>query len=422
MLTLILVANPSSQLEINVDAKSGFSISWIPTIAFGSQNSELDEDTKLNLQKAYDELKIKKDTIKGNQELIDKISLELKTLSNLNGTDSVIIKNIQFLDSEKNNLSLQIESQTSELYLLSASYEKQFKNIKIVTNNQEDIKKITAELEQITSSAIELDKKIYSWTEQIRISITDPLANSDPNKIETIGLDDSSNVEISSEGLYLSNYPLIETSSNSGIFFGLVQLTGFSDYDANNDGVKNDAIGQLDHTGKQSSGQLPVFPNNDIIVKYHRNTDEIITSSALVRWNLGEAFFGDVYIDSEKTVNFRPYPTEYSLVDSPTIVVNDLDLNIRPTEKDSVVVKVFSDSDPNGIFVTLTETTENSSYFTGRMYFGFEETKISNNVLKSSTGDTITLVYLDKTLPNPYEVGDELKITYSINLEKFEFK
>jgi len=350
---------------------------------------------------------------------LTKIDNELQILSRLEIENEQLNEKKAILNAELTNLVSNIETKQNELNQLLETYNKQFENINIVAKNQDEIQKITSELEIASITTVELDKKIYSWAEPIHIMITDPSANHDSNRIEIIGSDTSSSVEIiSSGGISLSNYPLIETKSDSGIFFGLVQLTGFADYDVNNDGIDNDATGSFDHTGGHTLGTLPGFPNDSISVQYHRTPDETVVGSALVRWNLGDAFFGGFYTYDENTIDgsFLPQPDSYRHDETAQIIVGDLDLNIRSGERDTVVVKVFSDSDPNGMFLTLNETGPNYAYFTGLLQFSLDETRVSEGILKVSPGDKITLVYLDKTLPNPYKIGDELEITFSANI------
>ena len=86
------------------------------------------------------------------------------------------------------------------------------------------------------------------------------------------------------------------------------------------------------------------------------------------------------------------------------IIDADLDVN---NYRDKVIASVYSDSDPRGIHVTLTETST-SGIFEGVVSF---TTSRSGEGLFVGGGDTVTAEYLDDTLPAPYTSNDVLDIS-----------
>ncbi len=89
------------------------------------------------------------------------------------------------------------------------------------------------------------------------------------------------------------------------------------------------------------------------------------------------------------------------------VIDNDMNLDFRGI--DSFTVDVWSDSDAEGIELTVTETRENTGVFEGTVFFSTTD-ESSNHRLKVTLGDTVTSEYGDDTLPYPYMTADELDI------------
>src|SRR5713226_2962772 len=75
------------------------------------------------------------------------------------------------------------------------------------------------------STPIQFNKKVFSWTDLVYISIIAPDFNSDPNVVDVIGLTTDDKVTVSTTGHSIP-YQLVETGPNNGIFSGYVTLTG----------------------------------------------------------------------------------------------------------------------------------------------------------------------------------------------------
>ena len=84
------------------------------------------------------------------------------------------------------------------------------------------------------------DKRAYTWTDKIFITIAAPDYNFDKYLIDEIGNDSTNPIKVSTRGHSLDHYKLVETGPSTGIFTGEVILTGFC-HDADGDqstGVK----------------------------------------------------------------------------------------------------------------------------------------------------------------------------------------
>src|SRR5574340_22428 len=72
---------------------------------------------------------------------------------------------------------------------------------------------------------VQFNKKVFSWTDRVYISIYAPDFNSDPNLIDTIGETPDDKVNVCTTG-HCIPYRLSETGPNTGVFSGYVDLTG----------------------------------------------------------------------------------------------------------------------------------------------------------------------------------------------------
>ncbi|WP_371503851.1 toll/interleukin-1 receptor domain-containing protein [Nitrosopumilus adriaticus] len=238
---------------------------------------------------------------------------------------------------------------------------------------------------------VELDQKVYTWTDKVQITIVAPDLVIDPNRIERIGNNPESTITILTRSSKLENYELVETNPGSGIFVGEIRLTGFRNYDARGDG-------QMEKTMGSTSGQGPTdglleCGNDDglnVILKTKRTE---FNAGALIRWNIGE-------IQWEKS--------NYNFGDTGKLIVIDPDINLNPNMIEIIPIRVWSDSDPVGIETIAVETGKNTGIFVSDLQFGNKTTQSS---LKVTKGDTITAEYVDRTLPDPYQLGNNLAIS-----------
>ena len=250
-------------------------------------------------------------------------------------------------------------------------------------------------------ATIELDQKVYTWTDKVYITIVAPDHNFDSGLVDKIGDTDDDPLIVQTRSQKLTSYELAETGTDTGIFSGEVILKGYT-YDADGDSSTGDSSGN-DITSISSSsgdgptdGALKAEDDDGLTVSYEFNEDEVIVGSALIRWNIGET----QWLESS-------YPAGSSGV----IRVVDPDMNWDPENVDNFEVDVWSSSDQGGVSVIIAETNEATGVFEGTVTFTVDD-ESSGHRLRVAEGDTITVEYDDNTLPGPdYSAGDSLSIT-----------
>jgi len=265
--------------------------------------------------------------------------------------------------------------------------------IKINYKTKSDIVTLTAF--SFFGVVIELDQKVYSWTDKVRITIVAPYFSKNPNKIEKIGNNSENSLTIKTRHSKIENYELIETGPNTGIFTGEIRLTGFQYEKLDPDTINN--FGKSSGNGP-NDGIISCDSDDGISVEF-ATKNETVVGSALIRWNIGEIQW------------MKP---TYKIADTAVIRVIDPDMNTNPNLTDIFKVRVWSDSDSVGTEIFVVETSPESGIFVGDIMFG---TKTEDGVsLKVSPGDSVVAEYVDFTLPEPYQKGDSLKITDSAKI------
>lgn len=240
---------------------------------------------------------------------------------------------------------------------------------------------------------VELDQRIYTWTDKVYITIVAPDWNFDSNMINSIGSDSKNKIVVSTRSQKISNYKLAETGTDTGVFTGEVILTGFSDHDSNGDGNKGDATGITRGTGP-TDGFLATKDQDGLSVSFEYTENNTVLGSALVRWNIGE---------------IQWLEASYPASGQGRIRIIDPDMNLNPERVDTFRVDVWSDSDAGGVRLSVTETNEATGIFEGIVLFTPNQGS-SGQRLRVSEGDTVTAEYHDRTLPSPYTRADELEI------------
>jgi len=247
-------------------------------------------------------------------------------------------------------------------------------------------------------SNVELDQKVYTWTDKIYITIIAPAHNFDTTVPDEIGNSNMSKITIFTTNHMLNYYKLVETGSDTGIFTGEVILTGF-EYDA--DGNKESGVSGIDTSpitepllnGSYTDGFLETNANDSITVVFMTSEYSVIANSK-VEWNKGEVQWLEAqYFENEVG----------------TIRVIDPDMNLNPEKIDSFKITVKSESDETIISIDVIETNEATGIFEGKVSFTLLG-ESNDETLKISQGPTVTAEYVDYTLPNPYNLGDNLKI------------
>ncbi|CUR50924.1 Putative S-layer protein [Nitrosotalea devaniterrae] len=268
---------------------------------------------------------------------------------------------------------------------------------KTVGKNNQDI-----QLTIYTSNfgaTVELDQKVYTWTDRVYITVVAPDHNFDPNLIDIIGDNDENKVTVSTRGNSLSPYKLVETGVDTGIFTGYVILQGDSSIvstgGVDGAGLKPVGVQGVTTGSGPTNGFLPATEQDGVSVSFEFTRDQTVTGSALIRWNIGEIKWLEA-----------SYPANGQGV----LQIVDPDMNLNPKAVDKFDTNVWSDSDSGGIKLTMTETGEATGIFQGTIYFttNFQS---SGNRLHVAEGDTVTGEYRDRTLPPPYTPSDQLRLT-----------
>ena len=202
-------------------------------------------------------------------------------------------------------------------------------------------------------ATIEMDQKVYTWTDKVYITIVAPDHNFDSDLVDEIGETGDDPIKVSTRGAKLEQYRLVETGTDTGIFAGEVILTGFT-HDADGDTRTGDNgfdVVDTDASGTgPTDGKLPTSDDDGITVSFEFSEDETVLATALVRWNIGEVQWIE---------------TSYPAQGTGIVRVIDPDMNLDPESVDNFDVDVYSDSDSGGIDLTVTETNEATGVFEG---------------------------------------------------------
>lgn len=251
------------------------------------------------------------------------------------------------------------------------------------------------------------DKRAYTWTDKIFITIAAPDYNFDKYLIDEIGNDSTNPIKVSTRGHSLDHYKLVETGPSTGIFTGEVILTGFC-HDADGDqstGVKRSSKCNVgDDTnprtepllnGGPTDGYIESDNDDGVTVSFEYSENYTVLGSAPIRWNNG----GVQWLEAN-------YPANGMGV----VRIIDPDMNLNPEAVDNFNVDIWSNSDSGGIDLTVTETGEMTGVFEGTVFFTTSGDS-SGSRLRVAEGDTVTASYDDNTLPSPYTTADDLAIT-----------
>lgn len=242
------------------------------------------------------------------------------------------------------------------------------------------------------------DKKVYSWTDKVIITIVAPSWNTGKHVVDSIGGIESHAIKISSKSNSLKPYKLTETSPNSGVFKGEVILTGFP-HDVDGDRRK-DTNPRTNGNGS-TNGFLETKGQDDAVtISFEFADGVVLTHSAAIQWSIGEVMFNKKIYDEESKGLFR---------------IIDRDMNLNPESIDSITVEISSDSDTAGSDIEAIETSKDSGIFEGKV--SFTKDRASGNVLYALPGDSILVKYVDRTLPKPHSTADSMDITATANFE-----
>jgi hypothetical protein len=180
-------------------------------------------------------------------------------------------------------------------------------------------------------ATVELDQKVYTWTDKVYITIVAPDHNFDSGLVDEIGNSADDPIKVSTRGNQLEKYKLVESGADTGIFIGEVTLAGMI-HDADGDGTNDitSSASTLTTGNGPTEGQLATTDNDGLTVSFEFSEDETVVGSALIRWNIGEVQWLEA-----------SYPASGTGV----VRVIDADMNLNPESVDNFTVDAWSDSD-----------------------------------------------------------------------------
>ncbi|MDA7943720.1 MAG: hypothetical protein MPI95_04025 [Nitrosopumilus sp.] len=242
----------------------------------------------------------------------------------------------------------------------------------------------------VAGATVELDQDVYTWTDRVLITVTDPAANRDGAVREVIGGPDRP-VGVYTRHGSIGGYQLVETGPDTGVFAGSITLTG-----SHHDDLGVYAIGVVSRgpagTGP-SDGVIPAGGGDLITVSYGSPGGGTVTASSPIRWNVGQV----EWLAASYPVSTFGY-----------IRVIDPDMNLDPDGIDRFDVGITHTTEHRGINVY--ETSEDSGIFEGHAVFSTSDPPVGH-YLQVRGGETVTAYYSDFTLPKTHSVDPETGIT-----------
>jgi len=183
------------------------------------------------------------------------------------------------------------------------------------------------------------------WTDRINVLIYAPGWNFDSDKIDQIG-SVTDPIDVYTDTARVDNVEFSETGPDTGVFFGVVKMTGASQYtvhDTFKTTVKTPGMTMdMDMTNRVISSydravMIATSPQDGrVTVAWEANEDTTVMKSAYYGWQIGQVEFDkDAYDVNEKV----------------TFFMRDADLWKHHREFFTNYVKVYSDSDRAGIHV-----------------------------------------------------------------------
>jgi plastocyanin len=246
--------------------------------------------------------------------------------------------------------------------------------------------------------AVELDQKIYCPTDKVYLTIVAPDYNIDSNKLDSIGNDPYSKITISTSKGEISNYKLVETGTDTGIFVGEITLTGSKEIFT---GLKGKSNFGITKGNGPTNGHISCSANDKLTVKFENAFSDVYKSTAKISFTLGEIQFDKDIYSKSSTVK---------------ITVIDPDMNLNPTKNDSFDIRIWSDSDLKGLKICVKETNEATGIFEGSILLSDESIPIHKK-LKVAEGDRIFAKYVDYTLPQTFKGSKQLDILTTAKIQ-----
>lgn len=261
------------------------------------------------------------------------------------------------------------------------------------------------------NSQLTFEHSEYTPYDAALIRLYDPDMNDDRRSTEIV------NVQVSATS---SKTPitvtLTETGSDTSLFEGTINLSILN--------AKRDDVITATFTKSQSEDDDNDDDDESSTSEEEReearqqeeDTDDmIVTTQTILIYHHASLYFDKAIYTPEFGTNAIIDPSYESEQSDAKLTLYDLDLNERPYIRDAITVRVWSDTDTNGILLELVERESEYSYQTQRTvdYGGLFEgemvyTKLresSGSTLKVREGDRIYAQHYDDTLPYPKELN-----------------
>ena len=224
-------------------------------------------------------------------------------------------------------------------------------------------------------ATIELDKKVYLWTDSAYITITAPEYDLDSELVDEIGNTKDNPVKVSTRHDDLDNYKLVETGKDTGEFWGTVQLTPNNQSGDNIESPVGDPMTTLTATD-----------NDGLTVSFVFSENESVIGSALIR-SFVEA--------DERAKHIHGFHIAYDIPEHREVlqILGDKELSGLGE------VRAFIEFPDNTIKLEKTQFKEDGSFeilfdLPEKPVVGTYDISISNN---SGVIDNITIEVTDKT-------------------------
>lgn len=247
--------------------------------------------------------------------------------------------------------------------------------------------------------SIELDQKSYVPTDKVYITIIAPDFNYDSNKRDFIGNSPDCKINVFTKKGKISNFKLLETGNDTGIFTGELTLTSSMNSVSKHIKKNIKKFGITKGTGPYNA-KLACDKQDKLTIEMITEYEKYV-GAALIQFNTGE-----IQWDKER----------YSLPSYAKIRVIDPDMNLDPEKIDTVKVDIWSDTDLEGTSIELSETSSATGIFEGFVYLDKKIT--SKNRLNVNMGDNIFVKYIDWSLPSKIKKSElDIIATAKIDFE-----
>lgn len=247
----------------------------------------------------------------------------------------------------------------------------------------------------------------YAWEGKINVMIYAPGWNEDSQNFDTIGTEEETAIGVivrnNTEGTSgavksLSPCGFVETGPDTGLFYGRIKLSG-TDLDAN-----GDTVGDMKFGGSSCANIAPgkKAPHREaaklestqagaltVYWKYNHDDKQVISKTAKYSMTEANIEFNQEYYEHDERI---------------LIKLTDKDMKGKPKDKAVVYTRVYSDSDPAGIYL------EFGKKLPPAILHLTDQDESNGRVLYAQPGDRIFAEYDDYLMPPVDSEGNEYSI------------